>query len=385
MKRIAIFTTTRAEFGIFKPLIKAINLSDSLELLLFVGGTHLSNNHGYTIQEIEKEEFIITDKFEFTPAQVNPFTLLKSTAKETQELSKIFEKYNFDAICILGDRYELLPIVQAAILYRKAIIHIHGGEKSEGVIDEQVRHMITKSAHIHFAACEDYAQNIIKMGESKWRVFNTGALAVDNMITTNKFSKAELFDELNLDIDKKTALLVYHPVTLEKDIAPIKQIKNIFAALESENIQLIITAPNAEIDRNQILNEISNQVKHNKDYHYYESIGSIRYLSLIPHCNFIIGNSSSGIIEVPYFKIPTINIGDRQKGRIQHKSVINTGYTTDSIHKGIMKALSNGFIESIQSMSYKFGKGGTAQSMVKILKSISFNKGLMQKQLDFPC
>ena len=385
MKRIAIFTTTRAEFGILTPLIRAINKSSRIEILLFVGGAHLSKNLGYTIDEIKNEGFQIHDTFDYISATTETKDISESLAKETLELTRIFSSYSFDAICILGDRYELLPIVQTAILFRKIIIHIHGGEKSEGAIDEQIRHMITKAAHIHFAACDDYAQNIRKMGESAWRVFNTGALAVDNMLHLQKIPKETLYDDLGLDTTKELVLLTYHPVTLEKELSPVDQMQNIFNALKSFDGQVLITAPNMEIQRDEMLNEIQNQVQNNSNYHFIESLGSLRYLSLIKHCKFVIGNSSSGIIEVPFFNIPTINIGDRQKGRIQHTSIIDTDYTIESIQKGINKALDNKFLSSLHEMKYKFGDGSTAKKMLEILESIPFDQKLIQKKLDFEC
>jgi UDP-hydrolysing UDP-N-acetyl-D-glucosamine 2-epimerase len=385
MKRIAIFTSTRAEFGILSPFIQALDNNTTIEKLLFVGGAHLSKTHGFTIEEIKKQNIAITDTFDYISQRTSPFEILNSLAKETNELAKLFEKYEFDAVCVLGDRYELLPIVQAAILYRKIIIHIHGGEKSEGAIDEQIRHMITKAAHIHFAACDEYAQNIKRMGESSWRVFNTGALAVDNMLNLKEIPKETLYKDLGLDTNKDLILLTYHPVTLEKELSPVDQMQNIFKALESFDGQVLITAPNMEVKREEILLEILLEVQNHSNYHFIESLGSLRYLNLIKHCKFVIGNSSSGIIEVPFFKIPTINIGDRQKGRIRHSSIIDTDYTIDSIQKGIKKALTINFFSSLHEMKYTFGNGNTAKKMVKILESIPMDKKLLQKQLDFEC
>lgn len=385
MKRIAIFTTTRAEFGILTPLIHAMNKSSQIENLLFVGGTHLSKNHGHTIDEIKNEGFNINDTFDYIPLKTDTKNISESLAKETTELTRIFSNHSFDAICILGDRYELLPIVQTAILFRKIIIHIHGGEKSEGVIDEQIRHMITKSAHIHFAACDDYAQNIRKMGESEWRVFNTGALAVDNMINTEKISKDVLYKDLNLNPSEDVALLTYHPVTLENNLNDIEQVRNVFEAIKAFNIQIIVTAPNVEVNRNEILEEILKQLNQNNNYHYIESLGRKRYLSLLPHCKFVIGNSSSGIIEAPFYKIPTINIGERQKGRIRHQSIIDTQNDVNGILSGIKKALDPQFLDSLQNMKYIFGEGQTSQKMIEILESIKFDKKLLSKTLDFTC
>ncbi|MFQ5771926.1 MAG: UDP-N-acetylglucosamine 2-epimerase, partial [bacterium] len=346
MKTIAIFTTTRAEFGILSAFLREIASSDDVSYLLFVGGTHLVQEHGSTIDEIQKQSLKIAGTFDFLLNADTSFSLAKATGIATYELAHIFENFEFDYVCVLGDRFELLAIVANAILFKKPIIHIHGGEKTEGSIDEQIRHMLTKAAHIHFVASDEYARNIRQMGEPPWRIYNTGSLAVDNIKHNKKIDKAELFQELNLDVHKPTVLMTYHPVTLEFNISPIDQIKNAFSALKSYNFQLVITAPNIEVDRTQIIAYLQQETSQNRSYHYIESLGVVQYHSLIPYCKFVIGNSSSGILEIPYFKIPTVNIGDRQQGRIRHKSIIDTDYSVESISSGIAKALSSDFLKS---------------------------------------
>ena len=383
MKTIAIFTTTRAEFGILKPLISELNKTSATEVLLFVGGTHIASEHGYTMNEIKKGNFKITQTFDYLLNEDSPYSLTKSSGIETFELANIFNNFNFDAVCILGDRYELLPIVQTAILFKKPIIHLHGGERTEGAIDEQIRHMITKAAHIHFAACDEYAQNIIKLGEESFRVHNTGALAVDNMTSVKKKKKAELFSELNLSPEIPTIIMTFHPVTLESDISPHKQIENIFSSINNYNFQVVITAPNIDSERNEIEKVILKHVTKNPDYKYIESLGAVNFHKLIAYSEFIIGNSSSGIVEVPFFKKPTINIGTRQAGRIQHESIINTDYSVASIQKGIKKAVSSEFKNQILDLKYIFGDGNTAKKMVSIIKSTKFDNNLLIKKLTF--
>ncbi len=382
MKKIAIFTTTRAEFGIFTPLIKELNNDIEIEVLLFVGGTHLAIEHGKTINEISNQ-FSITSTFDYLLNEDNPCSLTKSLGVETLELANIFKNYNFDAVCILGDRYELLPIVQASIIFKKTIIHLHGGEKSEGAIDEQIRHMITKASHLHFVSCNDYANNIIKMGEEEFRVHNTGALAVDNMQNLKLKSKEELFQELGLNPDLKVVIMTYHPVTLESEISLQQQIKNIFEAIMSFNLQVMITAPNIDTNREEILKIIYKEIENNDNYFYVESLGMKKFHNLMKFSEFIIGNSSSGIIEAPFYKKPTINIGIRQNGRIKHKSIIDTEYSVKSIKKGIEKALSNDFNSEISDMKYKFGNGKVAKKMVSIIKRTNFEDKFLIKTLTF--
>ncbi|KON26762.1 hypothetical protein AC481_06540 [miscellaneous Crenarchaeota group archaeon SMTZ-80] len=383
MKKIAVFTTSRADFGILSPLIRAIIASEKLQLLLFAGGAHLKAKTGFTIKEIEKSGFKISETFDYLLNSDEDSFLARSLGTAIIKVSKIFSKYDFDMVCILGDRFELLSIVANAILFRKPIVHIHGGEKSEGSIDEQIRHMITKASHLHFAACEEYSQNIRNMGEADWRVYNTGALTIDNIVNITKIEKTTLFDNLGLDKDKDTILLTYHPVTLELEISSLEQITNVFKAIREFDYQVIITSPNVDKDSSIIDEFIIKQVNENQNYKYFRSLGYVNYLCLIPYCKFVIGNSSSGIIEVPYFKKPTVNIGCRQRGRILHDSVINTDYSVRSIVEGIKTACSPEFINSIVNMEFKFGNGSAAHRMTEILEKIEINSRLMQKQLIF--
>lgn len=384
MKNIAFFTTTRADFGIFIPLLREIEKDTALSYSLFVGGTHLAQEHGYTIHEIQENGFNISATFDYLLNEDSPFSLVHSAGIATTELAHIFKNHSFDFVCVLGDRYELLSVVTAAILFNKPIIHIHGGEQTQGVIDEQIRHMITRAAHIHFVSCEPYRQNILLLGETKERIFNTGALSVDNIRQTAPAQRETLFNELGLDYEKKTILLTYHPVTLEWEIPIQEQIKNIFTALAPFDFQLVITAPNAEINRQVITSTITQEIQHSQSYHYFDSLGAKLYHQLIPHCQFVIGNSSSGLIEVPYFKIPTINIGDRQKGRIRHDSVIDCHYSIQDITRAIETAINPSFLKKITNMNYYFGNGQAAQHMVKIIKSIKINRDLLRKQLPNP-
>ncbi len=384
MITIAIFTTTRAEFGIFIPLIDRIIKNDDLNYKLFVGGTHLKKEYGETINEIKEKGYEITAIFDYLTNDDSPEGLTKSTAKATHELASIFNNESFDFVCVLGDRYELLSIIQTVIIFRKPIIHIHGGEATQGAIDEQIRHMITKAAHIHFVSCDEYYNNIRKMGEQKWRIFNTGALAVENMKKSVTISKHEIFSNLHLDENLKTVLMTYHPVTLEKNVSTREQINNLFDALEDYNLQVLITAPNMDAENNVILQEIKNRID-NQKYLFVKSLGVKRYLSLLQYTDFVIGNSSSGILEVPYFIIPTVNIGSRQDGRIRHESIIDTDYNIESIKQAIEKALTPEFRITLRSMSYKFGDGQASQKMTNAIRKLINRKDLMIKKLDFPC
>lgn len=381
---IAIFTTTRAEFGLFKSLLQAIDKSVVFDYKLFVGGTHLRKEHGDTVHEIEGAGFKIAGVFDYLGDGDSTFKLTEYTGRATQQLAKLFHEHDFDFVCVLGDRYELLSVVQTTIIFRKPIIHIHGGEATHGAIDEQIRHMVTKAAHVHFVSCEDYYQNIRKMGEPDWRIFNTGALAVDNMQKLKPMHKTELFHGLGLDTAKRTALMTYHPVTLETKISPEQQIMNLINAFNGFELQVLITAPNMDTENNDLRKAILKHID-NKKFFFTESLGAYKYLSMLNYVDFVIGNSSSGILEVPYFKIPTINIGLRQYGRLRHQSILDTSYETSEIKDAIRLALDKSFTETLQDMDYKFGEGNAADKILSSLYSILNRDDLMIKKLDFPC
>lgn len=380
---IGFFTTSRAEFGLLSNLIDEVIQDGSLGYMLFVGGGHHVVNQGKSVDEIKERKYSWVP-FDFLLSSDNPKSLVQSMATETFQLAEIFSNYHFDVVCLLGDRLELLPIVQSAIVFRKPIIHLHGGEITEGAVDDQVRHMITKAAHIHFSACEEYRKNIIRMGEDASRVYNVGALGVSSMEKVKSVSRIQIFQKYQLDTTKPTVLLTYHPVTLEFGISAAQQMRNVFEALRSYNFQVIITAPNVDLNNQDLFGVIDEEVRVHKGYFFIKSLGINNYQSMLRHVEFVIGNSSSGLLEVPYYKIPTINIGDRQKGRIKHQSVIDTGYSVEDIRTGIEKALDISFRKSLEDMEYKFGDSHAAERIVKILKNMTFNADFLRKRLEFP-
>lgn len=383
MKTVGIFTTSRAEFGLLSNLLHEIEKTGDIKYLLFAGGAHHLHSQGSTLIEMEQMGFNPIS-FNFLIQSDTEKSLVQSMGVELFQLSEIFSTYTFDFVTALGDRIELLPIVQAAIIHRKPILHIHGGETTEGALDEQIRHMITKAAHLHFCASEDYRQNILKMGEESWRVHNVGALGIDSIVKQEKVSKVRLFKKYELNTQLPTVLLTYHPVTLENRISAKEQISNLFSALRGLRLQVLITAPNIDSDHSYLFDVIRNEIEKNNDYHFTESMGIVNYQSMLNYVEFVIGNSSSGISEAPYFKIPTINIGDRQKGRIRHESVIDVDYSIESIKQGIQKALDPEFRESLKTMEYKFGDGHAAERIVEVLKGIEINQDLLRKKLEFP-
>ncbi len=381
-KTIAFFTSCRGDIGILSPLIKKIYETKELKALLFVGGTHLSKKYGFTINEIKKEGLIITNTYDYLAASDRSYNLSVSTNKSGVQTAKFFRDYNFDYVCILGDRYERIPIILNAIIFKTPIIHLHGGEITQGLIDEQVRHLISKAAHLHFVVCEQYKKNLLSLGEDTKRIFNTGSLAIDNIKKTQKIDWKNILEKYDLDPHKPFVILTYHPVTLEFKIPEENQLENIFVSLKKFNIQVLITSPGIEVGSNNLISKIKSKMKKYLDSKsaYVESLGHVALYNLIPKSSFIIGNSSFGIIEAPYFKIPTINIGDRQKGRLLHKSIISADYNKKSICKSIEKALDTKFKNDIKNMKYLFSNGNASDKIISIIKKTKVDQNFLQKQ-----
>jgi GDP/UDP-N,N'-diacetylbacillosamine 2-epimerase (hydrolysing) len=383
MIKLAIFTTSRAEFGLLSNLVDVVIQAEDMEYLLFVGGSHHLESQGASITEINNKGYA-SISFNFLDEEDSEAALTRSMGSELTQLSELFQKFDFDYVVVLGDRIELLPIVQAAIIFRKPIVHLHGGEVTTGALDDQVRHMVTKAAHLHFCAADAYRKNILNMGEETWRVHSVGALGVDSMVGNSPISKHELFRFYELDPKRPTAIMTYHPVTLEINTSAEQQIDNLFEALGQFPLQLIITAPNIDCGHEKLFERIQAEVEREKDYIFIPSMGIERYQSMLNYVKFVIGNSSSGILEAPFYKIPTINIGDRQKGRIRHSSILDCNYTTDSIATAIGLAIDPVFLNGLEGMEYQFGFGEAAEKIVRILQSVRIDQKLMQKQLEFP-
>ena len=365
--RLAFFTSTRSDMTIFEPLLNEIKKNKNFEYLLFVHGTHLEKNYGNTIQDIKKLNFEVKSKFFSVDKMDDEFGLVKSLEMTQKGVNNIFNKYKFDSVIIMGDRIERLPVVTAALAYRKFIFHIHGGEITTGALDDQVRHMITKSAHLHFTICDTYKKNVLNMTEEKFRVHNVGSLGIErivNILNTNKLNKKK----------KKQVVLTYHPETINNNFTWSNNFSKIVRELNKFNFNIIITSPGHEKGTKKQIYFIKKLIKNKKKFSFVRSLGVNGYFKTLNDSLFVIGNSSSGIIEVPYFKIPTINIGIRQNGRFFHKSIIQCNNDSSSIRKSIIKANSKFFRAKLKNMKLHFGKGGSSKKILNIIRKYSKNK-----------
>ena len=362
MKKVCVVTGTRAEYGLFYPILKRIQSSNLLELQLVVSTMHLSSEFGLTYQQIEADGFVIDEKIENLLSADTKSAIAKSTGLATLLLSDCFSRLNPDVVLLLGDRYETLAAATTAMLMNIPIAHIHGGEITEGAVDEQIRHAITKMSYFHFTSTDVYRDRIIQMGENPSRVFTSGAPGIDNIVNFDFMSKKELEDDLNWKFSDKSALFTYHPITLgENDI--YHDMEKIFVTLLKSNLNILFTYANAD-DEGRIINQkIEEFCQENPaKFKVVKSLGQFRYLSAMRYVDLLIGNTSSGIIEAASFNKPVINIGNRQKGRLQSSNVINC--EIESLEEGISEALMKDFsgIENI------YGSGCATDIIIEVLE-----------------
>lgn len=380
MKRIGIITGTRAEYGLLKSLIRKVNNDNDLELCLIVTGMHLEEKFGYTYREIEKDGFVIDYKVEMKLNADTPAAVTCSMGIEMEGFSKIFQEAKLDMVVVLGDRYEILVAAIAAMVYRIPIAHIHGGELTEGLIDDAIRHCVTKMSAIHFASTEVYAKRIIQMGEQPQKVFCVGALGIENIKSVDLFSREELSQRFGKVFKEKYMMVTYHPVTLEGNSAKW-QFKNLLDVLsDNREYNYIFTYANADPEGDGINEMIREYVREHSNTEAFISMGQMGYLSALKYCSAVIGNSSSGIIEAPSFKIPTINIGNRQKGRVKAKTIIDSGYSVDEIAKAFEQATDRAFRVECEKYSNPYEQSGTSNKIVTEIKNYLLTTGGISKK-----
>ncbi|MGE5581371.1 MAG: UDP-N-acetylglucosamine 2-epimerase [Bacillota bacterium] len=369
MKKIAVVTGSRAEYGLFYPLLKKIKASEEFYLDLIVTGMHLSPEFGLTYRQIEEDGFTITEKVEMLLSSDSEVGITKSIGLGVIGFADALARINPDCILILGDRFESFAAAVAATVGKIPIAHLYGGELTEGLLDEAIRHSITKMSQLHFVATEEYRRRVIQLGEEPGRVFNVGALGIDNIKNTALFTKEELEKALDFELTDKTIFVTFHPVTLETNTAA-EQFQALLNAIDSfPDLRVIFTKPNADTNGRIIITLLEEYVRQNPQKAVaFSSLGHQKYLSTLKYVSTVVGNSSSGIIEVPSFGIPTVNIGDRQRGRVQAKSVINCLPIKENIVAGITKAFEPRFREECQRVHNPYGDGNTAERIINILK-----------------
>ena len=378
-RKICVVTGTRAEYGLLRWLMDGINKSTKLDLQIIATGMHLSPEFGLTYQEIENDGFKIDRKIEMLVSSDSANGIVKSMGLGMIGFTDALTELKPDLIVVLGDRYEIFTAVAAAMIFCTPVAHLHGGEATEGLIDESIRHSITKMSHLHFVAAEEYRKRVIQLGEQPDNVFLVGGLGIDNIVKLNLLERKDFEKSIDFKLGIKNLLITFHPVTLEKNTSE-KQMNEILMALkELKNTHLIFTMPNADTDGRIIFQMIENFVNNHPHAKSFTSLGQLRYLSCIKHVDGVIGNSSSGLAEVPTFKKGTINIGDRQRGRIKAESVIDCKPTTKSISDAIKKLYSLEFQQKLKTVRNPYGSGGASEAIVKTLENISLKTILKKK------
>lgn len=368
-KTICVVTATRAEYGLLKPLIFKLKEDKDINLKVVVTGMHLSPEFGFTYKEIMNDNIEIDERIEILMSSDTNVGVCKSMAMAIISFSEYFNRIKPDMLVILGDRYEMFSIASVATVLNIPIAHLHGGEITEGLYDDAFRHSITKMSYIHFTSCEEYRKRVIQLGEKPDRVFNVGAIGLDIIKNIKLLSLNELEESIDFKLDKKFGIVTFHPVTLENGTAE-KQCNELLRALDNfNNMKFIITKANSDTDGRIINKLIEEYASRNKErILVVSSLGQLRYLSAMKYSSVIIGNSSSGIIETPSFKVPTVNIGSRQKGRIKARSVIDCEVKKDEIILAINKALDLKFLQSIKDIENPYGDGESSEKIIVNLK-----------------
>ena len=384
MKKIFVVTGTRAEYGLLRWVMEGIRQSPALELQLIATGMHLSPEFGLTVEAIEEDGFQADRKVEMLLSSDTAVGVTKSMGLGMIGFADALAELKPDLMLVLGDRYEIFAAAAAAMIARVPVAHLHGGEATEGLIDEPIRHSVTKMSHLHFVAAEEYRRRVIQLGEEPDRVFNVGGLGIDNILRLKLLSRDELEEALDFKLAPRNLLITFHPVTLEHNTSG-QQIDELLSALaELQDTGLIFTMPNADTEGRVLFEKIEAFCAQHPSARAYTSLGQLRYLSCIEHVDGVVGNSSSGLLEVPSFKKGTINIGDRQRGRLRAASVIDCEPEHASIRAALNKLFSEEFQSQLPAVENPYGNGGASDAIVEELEQRPLDELLKKHFYDYP-
>lgn len=389
MRRVMVFTSTRADYGLLKPVLRKIKENSALELILVVAGDHLISEKGNTVSEIKEDGFEVSEIVPFASASDSPEAIAKSIGLAVFDLAAAVRRREPDILLLLGDRFELMAPAACALVHRVPVAHIAGGESTEGVLDEQVRHALTKMAHLHFATTREYGWRIRRMGEETWRIHVVGNPGIENINKSDFMAPEEIKKTFGIDPEKPTLLVTFHPETLTGDQDTPWQMREVVSALaQFPDYQQVVTYPGTETGYRAVIEAWREHASGRANVILKQSLGSRGYLGLMRLVSAVAGNSSSGILEAPSFRIPTVNIGDRQKGRIRAGSVIDVECRKEEIIKGLEKALHDKkFRDGLQEIANPYDPyqdGNVSGRIVSVLESVPLGRKLLEKHLDFP-
>lgn len=378
MRTVGVITVGRSDYGIYKPILQQIQADPNLRVHLIVAGMHLSPEFGLTITTIEADGFEIAERVEMLLSADTPAAITKSMGLGLIGFAQAFARLRPDILLVLGDRFEMHAAALTALPFKIPVAHIHGGEITQGAIDDALRHSITKLSHLHFVATEEYARRVQQLGEEPWRITVCGAPGLDNIGKVKVWSTAELEAKFGLHLDSSPLLVTFHPVTLEYEKTEW-QVSELLTALEVSGLPVIFTLPNADTQGRVISRMIKNYVQWHPLAQWVDNLGIQGYFSLMAMAAAMVGNSSSGIIEAPSFKLPVVNIGTRQQGRVRATNVIDCGYRHEEIITAIKKAVQPTFRESLSNSVNPYGQGQAANMIVKQLQEVAIDDRLLVK------
>jgi len=384
LRKICVVTGTRADYGLLRWVIQGVQDSELLDLQLIVTGMHLSPEFGLTVQAIEADGFRIDRKVEMLLSSDTEVGITKSMGLAMISFADAISDLQPDLLLVLGDRFEIFAAAASAMIARIPIAHLHGGELTQGVIDESIRHSITKMSHLHFVAAEEYRLRVIQLGERPEHVFKVGGLGIDSIHRLKLLSRVQLEEALDFRLAERNLLITFHPATLERGTCG-EQMEQLLTALsELDDVGLIFTMPNSDTDGRILFKKITDFCSQYSNARAYTSLGQLLYLSTIKHVDGVIGNSSSGLAEVPSFHKGTINIGDRQKGRLRAASVIDCQPNQASIAQAIKHLFSPKFIATLPSVKNPYGSGSASAAIITTLEKQSFDKLVKKQFFDVP-
>jgi len=378
MKKICVITGTRAEYGLLYWILKEFNSDKDISLQIIATGMHLSEEFGSTFKVIEEDGFVISKKVNMLLPSDSEKAISKSIGIGMIGFADAYSDLNPDLIVVLGDRFEIFSAVCSALIAKIPVAHIHGGEITEGAFDDALRHSITKMSHLHFTAAEAYKKRVVQLGENPNRVFNVGGIGIDNIIQLKLLSKVKLEKEINFNLGKKSILVTFHPVTLENSTAGFQFQELLYSIINLKNTKVIFTKANADTDGRVINKMIDNFVSLNENSIAFKSMGQLNYLSTMQFVDAVVGNSSSGLLEAPSLNIPTINIGDRQKGRIKANSVISCPPVQEDITNAFQKIYSEDFLNIVSQSNNPYGNGGSSKMIFDVIKNFDL-EGVIKK------
>lgn len=368
VKKICVVTGSRAEYGLLRWVVERISNSKQLKLQLVVTGSHLSHEFGYSVEEIERDGFNIDYRVETLLSSDTSVGVSKSIGLGVIGFSEVLEQAEPDLVLVLGDRYEILAAATAAMIARVPIAHIHGGELTEGAVDDVIRHAITKMSHLHFVATDEYRKRVIQMGEQPSRVFNVGGLGVESVRRTDLMSLNEIEASLGIELLQPSFLVTYHPATLEQDVSADGFRKVLDGLRTFGKAQFLFTIPNADTEGRIINSMIKEFCAEVENAHHFDSLGRVLYLSTMAQVSAVVGNSSSGLLEAPAMGVPTINIGNRQKRRLKASSVIDCELQKMAISQSLAQATSEVFLNDLINIENPYGSGQTSEKILSVLE-----------------